>query len=364
MFAKNSDIPIRFIILLAIGIYVLLMGTFLYSCDGQKNKDSIINTSKVTETTIVGAGATFPQPLFQAWDSEYLRLKPTVNILYEGVGSGEGIKRFIDEKVDFGASDAAMKDSEIQQVPRGVNLIPITAGMIVLAYNIHGFDGDLNLPRDVYTKIFLGEITRWDDPLIVAANPGVKLPKRSIQVIARSDSSGTTFVFTKHLAAISEKWKTGPGVGKEIDWPNALTGQGNAGVAQMVKTGYGSIGYMEYAFAKRLGLKVASLENKSKNYIYPSPESGTLALTLKDDNIPVNLRMFIPDPLQAGAYPIASYSWLLLYKKYSDDIKRNMLKENVIWRLTSGQGIARDMGYIPLPPSIADRSKKIVENIF
>jgi phosphate transport system substrate-binding protein len=314
---------------------------------------------------ISGAGATFPEPLYVAWMRRYGEERPDVSFSYEGVGSGEGIKRFIAGAVDFGGSDAAMTDEQIAQVSRGVNLIPTTAGMVVLAYNLPGVEGELRLPRDVYVDIFLGKVWRWDDPRLVAANPDLVLPSKLIQPVVRRDGSGTTFAFTNHLSAVSLDWRDGPGTGTQIDWPGgAMTGVGNEGVAQKVKISLGSIGYMEYGFAKRLGLPVASLENRDGDFVKPGAGSGQAALAAAAAaDLPENLRLFVPDPPGPESYPIVTLSWLLLYGVYPEPEKAAALKAAVTWGLNQGQPIAEEMGYIPLPDNIAAAATRAVADI-
>jgi phosphate transport system substrate-binding protein len=349
----------RFIRLFNASLVVAVAG-MLIACDNAEE----VSTASSEQLLVRGAGATFPQPLYEKWIGEYQKSNPGAKFVYEGVGSGEGIKRFIAGDVDFGASDAAMKDSEIAQVQRGVKLLPMTAGMVVLAYNIPGFEGDLRLPRDVYVDIFLGKIYRWDDPRIAAANPGITLPPRLIQTIGRRDSSGTTFAFTNHLGAISEAWRSGPGVGKLIDWPGgAMTGSGNTGVAQKIKITLNSIGYLEYGFAKRLGLPMAILENKAGEFVAPSARSGQLALAAGSEQATEDLRIYLPDPDGADSYPIVTYTWLLAYRDYPSAETAKAVKEAVEWGLDNGQQIAEEMGYIPLPENIRQRTKEVAETI-
>jgi phosphate transport system substrate-binding protein len=232
-----------------------------------------------------------------------------------------------------------------------------------LAYNLPGVDA-LNLSRDAVTGIFSGEIRSWDDPRIQVSNPGVALPKKTIAPVVRRDSSGTTFIFTNHLSAASDWWRTqGPGVSKRVDWPGAIMEVNyNEGVAQRVKISVGSIGYMEYEFAQRLGLPVATLENKAGRMVTPTPAAGTAALASAQD-IPDDLRVFVPDPPGTDAYPIVSYTWLLLYGTYPDADKGAALKNAVTWGLTEGQPIAEQMGYIPLPEEMVELAKAKVQTI-
>lgn len=313
-----------------------------------------------------GAGATFPEPLYQQWAKLYHSQHPDVSIHYEGVGSGEGIKRFIAEQVDFGASDSAMNDAEIAQVKRGVSLIPTAAGMVVLAYNLPGLGSELRLSRAAVAGIFLGKIKRWDDIEILKTNPGLPLPPNHIQPVVRLDSSGTTYAFTSHLSAISKAWReSGPGTGKQVGWPGgALTGSGNEGVAQKINISQYSIGYLEYGFAQRLGLPMATLENKFGSYIRPSASSGWNSLATAADKLPGDMRLFVPDPDGIDSYPIVTLSWVLLYHQYEEQKKATALKEFLNWSLYRGQEIAGQLGYIPLPYLITSRAATQVAYIF
>jgi phosphate transport system substrate-binding protein len=338
----------------------VLISGLLISCGGESTEGQ---TEVGAALRIKGAGATFPEPLYQDWIGFYQERHPDVAFAYEGVGSGEGIKRFIAGSVDFGASDAAMNDKEIAQVERGVKLIPATAGMVVLAYNLPGVEGQLKLPRDVYVDIFLGKIWRWDDPRIAAANPDLALPSKLIQPVVRRDSSGTTYAFTNHLSTVSQRWREeGPGTGKQIDWPGgAMTGKGNEGVAQKVKISQGSIGYMAYGFARRLGLPMAVLQNKAGNYVRPDANSGRAALAAAaQTDLPDDLRLFLPNPKGADSYPIVSLSWILLYGSYPETAKAAAIKEALTWGLQEGQRVAEEMGYIPLPEALASKATDAV----
>jgi phosphate transport system substrate-binding protein len=337
----------------------------LVTCEQAPGKGGAQSTADTGGLQIRGAGATFPQPLYKRWIAQYGAAHPDVHLRYEGVGSGEGIKRFIAERVDFGASDAAMRDAEIAQVKRGVKLIPATAGMVVLAYNLPGVTGELRLSREAVGGIFAGKVKRWDDPRLQASNPDLVLPKRDIAIVVRRESSGTTYAFTNHLSAVSLAWRDqGPGVGKVIDWPgNTMTASGNAGVAQRVKISQNSIGYMEYGFAKRLGLPMAVLQNKAGNYVKPTAANGQAALAAAAADIPANLRLFVPDPPGADSYPIVTMTWLLLYGFYPDAAKAAALKEAVAWELTEGQASAEELGYIPLPEVIVTKAKAALDSI-
>jgi len=304
---------------------------------------------------IIGAGSTFTAPLYQRWIREFGKAHSGFSLFYDVVGSGDGTNRFLAEKVDFGASDAALRDDQIAKVARGVQLIPATAGIIVLAYNIPDLKGELRLSRQVYVDIFLGKIRYWNDERIKQLNPQLKLPQLTIVTITRSDSSGTTWAFTNHLSAISSTWRDkGPGVGKKVDWPgNSMASRYNEGVAAKIKHSWGSIGYVEYGIAKRAGLSMAVLENKLGQYVKPTDASGTSTLANTSTQMPQNLRLFIPDPDGKDSYPIVTYTWLLLYKSYADKAKAEKVKQFVNWGLTQGQTYAAEYGYAALPPPVA-----------
>ncbi len=240
----------------------------------------------------------------------------------------------------------------------------MTAGEVVIAYHIPDVSGELRLPRDVYVNIFLGRISRWNDPRIVAANPGIHLPSKRIQVVARRDSSGTTFAFTKHLSMVSDAWRDGPGTGKLIDWPGgAMIALGNEGVAQRLKITEYSIGYLEYGFAWRLGLPMAVIENQAGEFVAPGAAGGKAALDAAAEDIPDDLRLFLPDPPGRSAYPIVSLTWLLLNKTYSAPGKAAALRQAVDWGLGEGQTLAEEMGYIPLADSLIHRARLALNEI-
>ncbi len=304
-------------------------------------------------TQIVGAGSSFAAPIIQRWMERFGAEHPGLSLSYASVGSGEGIERFLAGSVDMGATDAPLREEQAAKVPGGAVQIPVTAGMIAIGYNLPGVDGPLNLPRNLYPEIFLGTISRWDDPRIVAANPGVPLPPKLIQVVARQDSSGTTFAFTNHLAAISEAWAAGPGVGKLIDWPGgAMVARGNEGVAGRIQATEGSIGYVEAGFAERLRLPLAWLENRAGGYVAPKAETGQRALAGGSDAIPEDLALVITDPEGARSYPIVTYTWALVRPGYPGATKTEAVVALIRWALTDGQAEAEPLGYVPLPDSV------------
>jgi phosphate transport system substrate-binding protein len=321
---------------------------------------SAIFANSAAAQQLSGAGASFPAPLYQRWAVEYNKLHPNVQTNYQSVGSGAGVKQFTQGTVDFAASDAAMSDEEIEKVKQGVVMIPATAGSIVVAYNLPEVK-DLKLSRDAYAGIFLGKITKWNDPAIAKDNPDVKLPDLPINVAFRSDGSGTTFVFTKHLSAISPDFADEVGTDKSVTWPAGAGGKGNEGVTALVKQTPGTIGYVEYGYAVNNGLSMASLQNKAGKFVKPTAESG--AATLGHVEFPENLRIWPEDPAGDDDYPIATFTWLLLYKKYSDAAKLKALKEFITYGLTDGQKFSSELGYIPLPAAVVEKSKAALASV-
>ena len=307
-----------------------------------------------------GAGATFPAPLYQRWSAEFHKKNPAVHVNYQSVGSGAGVKNFMQGVVDFGASDAAMTDAEIAKSPAGAVLVPATAGSVVLAYNLPGV-ADLKLGREALAGIFLGTVKKWNDPAIAKDNPGAKLPDQPVAVAYRSDGSGTTFVFTQHLAAISPEFDEKVGADKSVTFPVGIGGKGNEGVTALVKQTPGAIGYVEYGYAKNNGLAMASLQNKAGKFVAPTPESGASALASVE--LPENLRAWPDDPAGEGDYPITSFTWLLLPKKAADAAKLAALKQFITYGLTEGQAFAAELGYIPLPESVVAKSKAALESV-
>ena len=356
--------------LLSLGFLVFLIG-----CTKSKPPVNAEAAAATTEeklppgaTVLTGAGATFPSLLYKRWFTVFHDSHPNTYIKYAAVGSGEGIRRFMGrnvaeaERVDFGASDAAMSDSQIAEVNNDVLMVPATSGCVVLAYNLPGFNGELKLSRGAYAGIFLGDIKEWNDPLIAQSNPGVKLPKLTIVTVVRLDSSGTTFAFTRNLDAISDRWRGQFTPATLINWPgNAMRAKGNEGVAALIENSVGSIGYVGYEFARRIGLDTATLENKDGKFVKPSAPSCSAALATAE--IPADLRALVPDPSGADSYPIVTFSWILLRKSYNNPQTAAALRELFQWSLQDGQRFAPELGYVQLPPSVAEKALAAVNSI-
>jgi len=314
-----------------------------------------LQVSQAADMRLVGSGASFPFPIYSAWFKDFSRKTEGVTVDYQAKGSGAGIQDLINKTVDFAASDAAMTPEQIAQVKDGVVLLPMTAGEIVLAYNLPGQPKDLKLPRDVYPDIFLGKITNWNDPRIAAANPDIKLPDLPITVVRRSDASGTTFVFTKHLSAISPAFKDKVGSGTTVSWPQSdkfVAAPKNDGVTATIKQTPGAIGYIEYGYAKLTKANSALLQNAAGNYIAAGDASGAAALA--NAKLPADLIAWVEDPAGSDSYPIVSFTWMLFYEK-QDAQKAEYLRKLVAYGLSDGQKIADSMGYIPLPESVVEK---------
>ncbi len=314
------------------------------------------------EVKIQGAGASFPAPLYMKWFKTYSSAHPGVQIDYQSVGSDKGVQQVIEKTVDFGASDAAMTPEEMAKVDVGVQLLPMTAGSIVLAYNLEGVD-HLKLTREAYVGIFLGKITKWNDAKIAAANPGASLPDGSVNVVVRADGSGTSYVFTKHLSALSDEFAKQVGTNKQPNWPVGTKANKNDGVAASLIQTPGSIGYIEYGYAKLnpSKLKMAELQNKAGKFVAPTIESGQAALAAI--TLPEDLIAWMPDPDGEKSYPIVTFTWVIAYKKYPDAQKTQTLKDALAYCLTDGQKFAEPLGYIPLPAGTVSKVKAALDNI-
>src|ERR1041384_2090922 len=269
---------------------------------------------KSSSVSLQGAGATFPNPLYQKWLSEYEKVKSNVRIDYRSIGSGGGIKQLKEQTVDFGASDAPMKDEDLKSAPGEILHVPTVLGAVVITYNLQGVSQPLRFSPEVIADIFLGKIKKWNDPKIAADNPGVTLPAADITVVHRSDSSGTSAVFTDYLSKVSPEWKEKVGAGVSPSWPTGLGGKGNEGVTGQVKSTPNTIGYVELAYAVQNKLAVAQVRNASGSFITPSIDAVTAAASASAGNTPEDLRVSITNAAGPQAYPISSYTYILVYK--------------------------------------------------
>lgn len=311
-----------------------------------------------------GAGATFPNPIYSKWFSDYATATG-VKINYQSIGSGGGIKQFTAGTVDFGASDAPMSNDEMAKLPSPAFHFPTVMGAVVITYNVPGVTTPLKLTGDVVADIFLGKITKWNDTRITSTNAGVNLPASDILVVHRSDGSGTTYIFSDYLSSVSSAWATSPGKGKELAWPAGLGGKGNEGVSGLVKQTPGSIGYVELAYAVQNSLPYATLKNKDGQWVVPSIESVTEAAAGVAKSLPANtdFRVSIVNAPGKKAYPISSFTWLLVYKDQKDATKGKQLVAFLKWYLHNGGKSAADLLYAPLPNEVVKMLDKQVSEI-
>jgi phosphate transport system substrate-binding protein len=324
------------------------------------------------QITINGAGATFPFPLIDAWRVEYQKVKPNVSINYQSIGSGGGVKQFTEKTVDFGASDAPLSKSE-QRSAKGAVHIPETIGSVVVAYNIPNFSNKgLKLSGSVIADIFLGKITKWNDPKIQTMNPGVSLPSNNIVVVHRSDGSGTTFVWTDYLSKVSSEWSNKVGKSKSVPWPIGIGAPGNEGVANAIKGTQNTIGYIELAYALTTQMPYAYLQNQAGKFIEPTISSTKSAVSASASNLPKGDQSWdsvsLVNAPGADSYPIASFSYLLLYKELStnpsiDGTKAKALVDFISWAITDGQKFADKLGYVPLPDQVVKLDQDTLKSL-
>jgi phosphate transport system substrate-binding protein len=325
------------------------------------------------DVTIQGAGATFPAPLYKRWFLEYYQRHPNVRVNYQAIGSGAGIRKFNEDLTQFGATDGFPSKEEMEAAPHGMIPLPMTAGSVAICYNATGVPNGLKLSRDTYVDIFLGRIRHWRHQAIQDDNPGLALPDEDITVVRRAESSGTTYAFTNHLNFISPKWqankqdpsKGGPGKGKSVTWPKGfLGGKGNAGVAALIQQTPGAIGYLEFGYADLAKLNMAQLQNKAGAFVAPSAASGTASLTGPNlKAVPKNLKIELPDPEGEQAYPIVTYTWLLVQKRYKNARVGEAVKDVLEYCLTEGQKIAPELGYLAMPPEVIEEVRARVKTI-
>ncbi len=314
------------------------------------------NVGKDDEANLTGAGATFPNPLYTRWFSDYNKnVAPGVQVNYQAIGSGGGVKQITEKTVDFGASDAPLSDDELSKAP-GIQHIPTTLGSVVMTWNVDGVTTPLKLDGDTIARIYLGEITKWNDPAIAGQNAGVTLPDAEIVVVHRSDGSGTSYVFTDFLTKTSADWKDKVGTSKNPDWPLGLGGQGNDGVTQQVKQNKNAIGYVELVYAKTNNLPIGLVKNKSGSYIEPTTESTSLAA--QGVTLGADYRTSITDSPDPGAYPISSFTYILLYKNQTDATKGKALVDMLWWAIHDGQKTTTELYYAPLPPDVVTSVEK------
>jgi phosphate transport system substrate-binding protein len=314
-------------------------------------------------TQINGAGATFPDPIYQKWFSEYNKLHPEVRINYQPIGSGGGIRQITARTVFFGASDGPMTQEQLDAAPGRILHLPTVLGGVVPTYNIPGVTAELKFTGQLLADIFLGKITKWNDPSITKINPGVNLPNTDIAVVHRSDGSGTTYIWVDYLSKVSAEWKQKVGVATSVNWPVGLGGKGNEGVAGLVRQTPGALGYVELIYAKHNNIPYGSVQNAAGDFIRATEQSVTAAAREASAKMPADFRVSITNAPGKDAYPISSFTWMLFYENPSDKATAKTMVEFMKWALTDGQKYTAELGYAPLPREVVDLEMKALAKI-
>ena len=313
-------------------------------------------------TQLNGAGATFPYPIYSKWFSEYNKLHSDVQINYQSIGSGGGIRQVLNGTVDFGASDGPMTDEQLKQSKVKILHIPTVLGAVVPAYNVPGVTEEIKFTPEILAGIYLNKIVKWNDPAIASANPGVKLPDQGIIVIYRSDGSGTTYIFTDYLSKVSKDWASAVGKGTSVKWPNGVGGKGNEGVAGQVRQLQGAIGYVELIYAVQNKISYGSLKNAAGNFVKATLESVTEAAA-SAPSMPADFRVSITNAPGKTAYPISSFTWLLIPEQSKDPKKGKILADFLNWMVTDGQKMTTQLSYAPLPESVVEKVKVAIKQV-
>jgi phosphate transport system substrate-binding protein len=316
----------------------------------------------VGQTTLNGAGATFPYPMYSKWFSEYHKAHSDIQINYQSIGSGGGIRQVLAGTVDFGASDGPMTDEQLSQAKTKILHIPTVMGAVVPAYNIPGITGEVKVTPQALAEIFLGKVTTWNDKAITSSNPGMDFPNQPIIVVHRSDGSGTSFIFTDYLSKVSSDWAAGPSKGTSVKWPVGLGGKGNEGVAGMIRQMQGSIGYVELIYAVQNKITYGSVKNSSGAFVRASLDSVTAAAA-SVKNMPADYRVSITNAPGKEAYPISSFTWLLIPAQSKDAAKGKIIQDFLGWMLDNGQTMTADLSYAPLPSSVVAKVKDTVKQV-
>ena len=316
----------------------------------------------VAQTNLNGAGATFPYPIYSKWFNEYHKVHSDIQINYQSIGSGGGIRQLTQQTVDFGASDGPMSDQQLSEAGRKIYHIPTVLGAVVPAYNVPGVKGELKFSGKVLGDIFLGKITTWNDPAIAKLNPGVSLPGNQIVVAHRSDGSGTTYIFTDYLSKVNPDWANGPGKGTSVKWPSGLGAKGNEGVAGLIRQMEGAIGYVELIYALQNKIPYGVVQNAAGNYVKASLESTTAAAA-SVKSMPADFRVSITNAPGKDAYPISSFTWLLVPAQWKDANKGKIMVDFLNWMLDRGENMVQSLDYAPLPKEVSDKVRVTIKNI-
>ncbi len=314
------------------------------------------------QTQLNGAGATFPYPMYSKWFSEYNKLHPDVQINYQSIGSGGGIRQVLNGTVDFGASDGPMSDEQLKEAKTKILHIPTVLGADVPAYNVPGISGEIKFTPEALAGIFLGKIQNWNDPALTKVNPGVNFPNQQIIVVHRSDGSGTTYIFTDYLSKVSREWEATVGKGTSVKWPVGLGGKGNEGVAGQIRQLAGSIGYVELIYAVENKITYGSVRNAAGNFVKASLDGVTEAAA-SAPKMPADFRVSITNAPGKTAYPISSFTWLLIPEQSKDPKKGKIIADFLQWMVTDGQEMTGQLSYAPLPANVAEKVKAAIKQV-
>jgi len=338
----------------------------LAACESKETSSQPAGTAGsggAAAVTINGAGATFPNPIYSKWFSDYNKLHPNARINYQPIGSGGGIKQLSSQTVFFGATDGPMTEEQLKLAPAPILHFPTVLGGVVPVYNVPNVSAELKFSGATLADIFLGKVTKWNDPQLAKANPGVALPNTDIVVVHRSDGSGTNYIFCDFLSKVSPEFKQKVGVATSVQWPGGVGGKGNEGVAGLVRQTPGAIGYVELIYATQNKIPYGSVQNAAGEFVRATVESVTAAADAASASMPADFRVSITNAAGKGVYPISSFTWLLLYQNPSDKERGRMMVDVLKWALSDGQKAAPALGYAPLPQKVIDQELQALQKI-
>jgi phosphate transport system substrate-binding protein len=348
----------------AVSVVLVLATLPVTACGGSGSHRAQQDQPAAPSTGVVqinGAGATFPYPIYSRWLAEYHKQHPDVQINYQSIGSGGGIRQLTNQTVFFGATDGPMTDEQLKAAPGPILHVPTVLGAVVPVYNVPGTGADLKFSGPVLADIYLGKIKKWNDPAIVTLNPGATLPATDIVAVHRSDGSGTTYIFADYLSKVSSEFKRAVGVNTSVNWPTGVGGKGNEGVAGLVSQTPGALGYVELIYALQNTITYGSVQNAAGEFVRASPATVTNAAAAVQ--IPGDFRVSITNAPGAGAYPISSFTWLLLYQNPGDTRRVRAMVDFVRWAVTDGQMFASELGYAPLPGNVVNQELAALEKV-
>ena len=323
---------------------------------------AVLTSAAVAQTNLNGAGATFPYPIYSKWFNEFQKVHGGVQINYQSIGSGGGIRQLQAGTVDFGASDMPLNDDQLKEMGKPIIQFPTVLGSVVPAYNVTGVSGEIKFTPEALAGIYLGKITKWNDKALASANPGLKLPDQDIVVVHRSDGSGTTFVWTDYLSKVSPQWKSTVGSNTSVKWPVGLGGKGNEGVAGVVQQQPGALGYVELIYALQNNIAFGTVKNAAGNFVKASLESTTAAAASVKD-MPADFRVSITNAGGKNTYPIASFTYLLVPTQWQDQTKKTAMVNFLTWMLNNGEPMVTQLNYAPLPKQVAEMERAKIKEI-